>query len=158
MKDIGENLKETRESMSISLEEVSEDLKVDVEQIKNLEDGNMENFKDVYYLKYLIRDYSKYLGLDKEKLINEFNEYLFDYTSKISLEDIKKAKSEIKEDEQEKIRSPYTVEHKHNYSFLPFLFYAFAIIIICLVAYFIYDELNKENSNDEIISIRYESR
>ena len=158
MKDIGETFKETRESMSISLEEVAEDLKVDAEQIKNLEEGNMENFKDVYYLKYLIRDYSKYLGLDKEKLINEFNEYLFDYTSKISLEDIKKAKSEIKEDEQEKVRSPYTIEHKQNHSFVPFIFFAFAIVIIGLVAYFIYDELNKDNSKEDVITIKYEGR
>ena len=143
MKDIGENLKETREGMGISLEEVAEDLKVEVEQISNLEEGNMENFKDVYYLKYLIRDYSKYLGLDKEKIINEFNEYLFDYTSKISIEDIKKAKTEIKDDENGKIRSPYTIEHKQNFVFLPFVFYGIAIVIILLVTYFIYSELNK---------------
>ena len=73
MKDIGERLKETRESMGITLEEAAEDLKVELTQIQNLEEGNMENFRDVYYLKYLIRDYSKYLGLDKEKLINESN-------------------------------------------------------------------------------------
>ena len=92
MKEIGEKLKDAREAMGISTTEAAEDLKLEVSQIENLENGDMENFKDIYYLKYLIRDYSKYLGLDKEDLVNEFNEYLFDYTSKISLEDIKKAK------------------------------------------------------------------
>ena len=158
MKEIGENLKETRESMGITLEEVSEDLKVEMMQIQNLEEGNMENFKDVYYLKYLIRDYSKYLGLDKEKLINEFNEYLFDYTSKISLEDIKKAKNEIKESEKEKIRSPYTIEHKQNYSYIPVIFYIFAALAVSLVIYFVYIELNRDNIRDDVITIRYESR
>ena len=86
MKEIGEKLKDAREAMGISTSEAAEDLKLEVSQIENLENGDMENFKDIYYLKYLIRDYSKYLGLDKEDLVNEFNEYLFDYTSKISLE------------------------------------------------------------------------
>lgn len=158
MKDIGERLKDTRESMGITLEEVSEDLKVEPSQIENLEAGNMENFKDVYYLKYLIRDYSKYLGLDKEKLINEFNEYLFDYTSKISLDDIKKAKEEIKDGEEEKIKSPYTVEPKQTRTFTPILFYMFAIVIVAVVAYFVYSELNRENIKEETITIKYESR
>lgn len=158
MKDIGERLKETRESMGITLEEVAEDLKVEAEQIHNLEEGNMENFKDIYYLKYLIRDYSKYLGLDKEQLINEFNEYLFDYTSKISLEDIKKAKEEIKEKDEDKIRSPYTIEHKQGHSYLPILFYVFAIVIMGIVVYFVYDELNKDNQKEDVVTISYESR
>lgn len=158
MKDIGERLKETRESMGITLEEVAEDLKVEILQIENLENGNMENFKDVYYLKYLIRDYSKYLGLDKEKLINEFNEYLFDYTSKISLDDIKKAKEEMKEKEDNKIHSPYTVEHKNHSSYISILFYIFAIITIGLVIYFVYAEINKDNIKDDIVTIQYESR
>ena len=158
MKDIGERLKDTRESMGITLEEVSEDLKVESSHIENLEEGNMENFKDVYYLKYLIRDYSKYLGLDKEKLIDEFNEYLFDYTSKISLEDIKKAKEEIKEIGEERIRSPYTIEPKEQRSFVPFIFYLFAIIAVALVIYFVDAELNIENIKDDIVTIQYESR
>ena len=158
MKDIGERLKETRESMGITLEEAAEDLKVELTQIQNLEEGNMENFKDVYYLKYLIRDYSKYLGLDKEKLINEFNEYLFDYTSKISLEDIKKAQDEMKDQEKERVRSPYTIEPKQKSSFVPALFYIFAIIIASLVIYFVYSELNKENIKEETVTIKYESR
>ena len=157
MKDIGERLKETRESMGITLDEVAEDLKAEVLQIQNLEEGNMENFKDVYYLKYLIRDYSKYLGLDKEKLINEFNEYLFDYTSKISLEDIKKAKEEIKESDQEKIRSPYTIEHKSKFSFLPIFFFGLALLIIGLVFYVIYAEMHKDDPRDEVVTIRRSS-
>lgn len=158
MKDIGEKLKETRESMGITLEEVAEDIKVDASQIENLEEGNMENFKDVYYLKYLIRDYSKYLGLNKEKLIDEFNEYLFDYTSKISLEDIKKAKDEIKEKEDDKIHSPYTIEHKSKKPIKPIVFYLLAILLIGIAVYFVYSELNKDNNSKELVTIKYESR
>lgn len=75
MKEIGDKLKETRESMGISLEEAAEDLKLRPSQIENIEAGNIEAFKDVFYLKYFIRDYSKYLGLKYEDMVNEFNEF-----------------------------------------------------------------------------------
>ena len=66
MKEIGEKLKETRESMGISIEEAAEDLKLRPSQLTNIEEGNRDAFKDIFYLKYFIRDYSKYLGLDYE--------------------------------------------------------------------------------------------
>lgn len=155
MKEIGEKLKEARESMGISTSEAAEDLKLEVEQIENLENGNMENFKDIYYLKYFIRDYSKYLGLDKEDLVNEFNEYLFDYTSKISLEDIKKAKATIKQDE-DKIKSPYTIEHKSKVPVLTLLFYGFLVLALILVLIFVISEFTrKDDNNGEAIVMGY---
>ena len=69
MKEIGEKLKETREEIGISIDEAAEDLKLRPSQIENIESGNLEAFKDVFYLKYFIRDYSKYLGLDYEKMV-----------------------------------------------------------------------------------------
>ena len=71
MKEIGEKLKETRESMGISIEEAAEDLKLKPSQLENIEDGNREAFDDIFYLKYFIRDYSKYLGLDYEEMVEE---------------------------------------------------------------------------------------
>ncbi len=154
MKEIGEKLKEARESMGISVSEAAEDLKLEVSQIENLENGDMETFKDVYYLKYLIRDYSKYLGLDKEDLINEFNEYLFDYTSKISLEDIKKAK-ELAKPEENKIKSPYTIEHKKRPPIFTFTIYGIAVIFLILVLVFVIKEITKnddENGTESIVT------
>ena len=57
MKEIGEKLKEARENMGITMEEVAGDLNVNLKQIENIESGNMEAFKDIFYLKYFIRDY-----------------------------------------------------------------------------------------------------
>lgn len=158
MKEIGEKLKEAREGMGITISEAAEDLKLEVSQIENLESGNMENFKDIYYLKYLIRDYSKYLGLDKEDLVNEFNEYLFDYTSKISLEDIKKAKELVKP-EEDKIRSPYTIEHKKRPPIFTFTMYAVAIIVLVLILVFVVKEITKkDDDNIESIVTSYVAR
>ena len=96
MKNIGLKLKEKREEQGLSVEEVAEDLKMRPTQITSIEEGLVEEFKDVFYLKYFIRDYAKYLGLDGEKLLDEFNEYLFDMTSKIPIELINSAKKERK--------------------------------------------------------------
>ena len=113
MIEIGEKLKEARESIGITVEEVSEDLKVRPSQVEEVEKGNIKALKDIFSLKNFIRDYSKYLGLSYDDVIDEFNEYLFDYTSQISLEDIKKARN--KDDsvkKEKKVISPYTMEPK----------------------------------------------
>ena len=54
MKEIGERLREARESIGISIDEVSEDLKLDQEQIINVENGNVDAFKDIFNLFSLI--------------------------------------------------------------------------------------------------------
>lgn len=134
MKEIGEKLKEARENMGITMEEVAGDLNVNLKQIENIESGNMEAFKDIFYLKYFIRDYAKYLGLNKEDLVDEFNEYLFDYTSKLSLEEIKKAQKEERKDKiEKKIKSPYTIERKSGFYVPPVLIYTLIGILIVLL-------------------------
>lgn len=118
MKEIGEKLKEARESMGITVEEAATDLKIRASQIESIEDGDKDAFKDIFYLKMFIKNYSKYLGLDYDKMVEEFNEYLFDFTSKISIDDIKKAEKEQKKKNKKmktvKIASPYTVEKQQR--------------------------------------------
>ena len=138
MKEIGEKLKEARENMGISIEEVSSGLNVNIKQIENIESGNMEAFKDIFYLKYFIRDYAKYLGLNKEDLVDEFNEYLFDYTSKLSLDEIKKAQREEKKDKiEKKIKSPYTIERKSGFYIPPIIIYSLIGILIIILLFLI---------------------
>ena len=72
MKNIGLKLKDKREENGLSIEEVAEDLKMRPSQISSIEEGKTEDFKDVFYLKYFIRDYAKYLGLDSERILDEF--------------------------------------------------------------------------------------
>ena len=139
MKEIGERLKEARLSMGISIEEASEDLKLRPSQLENIEAGNQDAFKDIFYLKYFIRDYAKYLGLDPDEVLEDFNEYLFDYTSKISLDDIKKASKELekkeKEEKKDKIISPYTIERKPKKHIPSGVIYGLIIILICVIIY-----------------------
>ena len=109
MKEIGEKLKNAREEIGITIEEVADDLKMKTSQVEDVENGNMQAFKDIFSLKYFIRDYSKYLGLEFNDIVDEFNEYLFDFTSKISINEIKAAQKDDNEIKSEKvISSPYT--------------------------------------------------
>ncbi|MCM1370874.1 MAG: helix-turn-helix domain-containing protein [Clostridium sp.] len=147
MKEIGEKLKLAREDIGISKEEVCEDLKIDMEKLNQLEEGDMNAFPDILALKYLIRDYAKYLGLNKDDLVDEFNEFLFDYTSKISLEDIKQAKKEIKKDELNKIQSPYTIERKRKIYNSQIMVYILIFIVLLLLGYFIFSMITSGNSS-----------
>lgn len=157
MKEIGAALKEAREEMGVSLEEVAGDLKLRVSQLEDIESGNLDAFKDVFYLKYFIRDYAKYLGLNYEDMIDEFNEYLFDYTSKISIDDIKKAKKKMdkkKPKEERKIVSPYTLERKKTSFISPFLFYIIIMIVVFIISYLIFSAFNNDDSvadNDVVV-------
>lgn len=146
MKEIGEKLKEARESIGVSVEEAAGDLKISASQITDIENGNVEHFQDVFNLKYFIRDYAKYLGLNKEEIVDDFNEYLFDYTSKLSLDDIKK---ESKSKQENKIKSPYTVERKSEKIYQNIIYIAIVVIFLTIVVllYTIIKEDDKNNDN-----------
>lgn len=153
MKEIGEALKEARENIGLTIEEVADDLKLRPSQIQNIESGNIDAFKDVFYLKYFIRDYSKYLGLSYEDMIDEFNEYLFDYTSKISLDDIKKAKKKVekKEKKQKRIASPYTIERRKKIN-LKVVLIILLILLFLLVSIFTIKQVsNNKKENEQTI-------
>ena len=148
MKEIGEALREARENIGISIEEAANDLKLKPAQIENLEEGNKDAFKDIMYLKYFIRDYSKYLGLDYEDMIDDFNEFLFDYTSRISLDDIKKARKQVENSTKTKVRkvvSPYTYEKPRKFKFSPIIIYIIVIGIMGFCLYFVISKINKNN-------------
>lgn len=132
MKDIGAKLKEARESIDISIEEAANDLKVTNSQIENIEAGNLEAFQDIFYLKYFIRDYAKYLGLKYDDLVDEFNEYLFDYTYKISLDEIEAAKKE-ELNKDDKIRSPYTIDYYSKNNIWIYIIIALALIAVVVL-------------------------
>ena len=153
MKNIGLKLKDKREENGLSIEEVAEDLNMRPSQISSIEEGKTEDFKDVFYLKYFIRDYAKYLGLDSERILDEFNEYLFDMTSKIPIELIKEAKKD--KNENNDTISPYTKESS-KIKVPKIIIGLAAIVILIVVGYFIVSNYkgNDFSDNDITYSIR----
>lgn len=135
MKDIGLKLKEKREENGVSVEEAAEDLKMRPSQIISLEEGKKEDFKDVVFLKYFIRDYAKYLGLDGEKMVDEFNEFLFDFTSKIPVEAIEKAKSSNTKTKE--VVSPYTNVKEGNKALKMIILSVVIVVVLAILGYFI---------------------
>lgn len=136
LKEIGELLREEREVMGVTTEEAAADLNVQPSQIENIEIGNREVFKDVFELKKIIRDYSKYLGLDPEKIEDEFNEFVFEYTSKIPIAEIEKASLEKKKEQESKkvMKSPYTKMEKKKINIIPIV----VIILLILISFGIF--------------------
>ncbi len=154
MNEIGELLRTTRESSGVSLEEASGDLEIKALILENIEDGNIGCFKDIFVLKQYIYDYAKYLGLEPDKIVDEFNEYLFEYTSKIPLEDIEKAMNEQKKDEvvDDKIVSPYTTStNKGNSKVMIALLIALAVLVILVVIWSV-KQLSVDSTATNMIS------
>lgn len=133
MKELGEYLKEHREANSVGLEEASEDLNISKEELENIEEGNIRAFKDVLGLKVKIKSYAKYLGLDPEEVLDEFNDFMFEHTSKISLEDILEASKKKDEEQQKQIRSPYTKIRKKKINVKGISIFITACIIVIVM-------------------------
>ena len=152
MEVIGEKLKASREEKGLSQEEAAEDLKVTVKDIENLEKGDQKAFEDIFMLKKLIYDYAKYLGLNYENLIEEFNEFMFEYTSRIPVAAIEKY-SKAKEEEEEKIPalSPYTIRHNKSKKRLMIVAIAVLFVIVAVLAVLTINN-NKINSNNNTLA------
>ena len=151
MKEIGEELKKAREEHGVSVEEVAEDLNLRVSQIENIESGNLKVFKDVFYLKCFIRDYAKYLGLDEERIMDEFNEFFFEETSKIPIAEIEKASKEKQREQklEKKVVSPYTMEEKKSSKFVPIIVTLIILLLVFLIGYLIVTEFVNPKEEQE---------
>lgn len=151
MKDIGLKLKEKREENGVSVEEAAEDLKMRPSQIISLEDGRKEDFSDVNTLKFFIRDYAKYLGLDGEKLVDEFNEFLFDFTSKIPSEVIEEAKQK-REKEKKEFSSPYTKKEGHNKTYIICIGVCVLVFLVFIITYFVVSGVRNNDFKDDNVT------
>lgn len=161
MKEIGEAFKEARETIGISKEEVVKDLNITESQLDNLEDGNFNAFKDVFFLKDTIKIYAKYLNLDEDEIVDKFNDFIFGYTSRIPISDILEQTREINilesKNEENKIVSPYTIKRKKKSNIKYAIVYIFAVIIlvilVLLIVKFLTDKQFESNYFDYYINM-----
>ena len=152
----GEYLKQTRLSNGVSITEACEDLEFSTSHLENIESGNVKAFKDVYELKESIRVYAKYLGLNADKVMDEFNNFLFQHTSRISLDDILAAqkKKEELEAEHKKVKSPYTKEYKEKINLWPVVYAIVGVIVLFVIVYIIINSINRTPRRiDELKSV-----
>lgn len=135
--EISEVFKSTRESAGLKLEEVSKDLEISELILTQIEEGNMGAFKDIFELKKYIEDYAKYLGLNPDEVIDEFNEFMFEKTSKIPMSEIEKAAKETAniEANDKRVASPYTkaVRVQNNKEFIITIIIVIVLVILAVV-------------------------
>jgi cytoskeletal protein RodZ len=154
MKEIGESFKEARETIGISKSEVIKDLNITESQLDNLEDGNINAFKDVFFLKETIKKYTKYLNLDEDEIMDKFNDFMFNYTSRIPVEDILEQTREINilesKNSENKIVSPYTIKRKKSNGIKYAIIYIISVIILVILVILIvkyFTDKNEKNIN-----------
>ena len=153
MKEIGESFREKREEIGITKEEVANDLDITIAQLDNLEDGNANAFKDVFFLKELIKKYAKYLNINEDEIMSEYNDFMFNYTSRIPVEEIEKKVTEIKKEEEKeaskKVSSPYTKisneDKKKTKKIIYVLIGVFTIILIVLIIILAKNRIDSQN-------------
>lgn len=155
MNEIGCLLKSARETSGVSLEEASADLKIRPAVLNNIEEGNMGCFKDIFELKDYIREYSKYLGMNPDKMVDEFNEYMFEATSKIPVKEIEnqiKEKNKMEATGEIRIMSPYT-DNKSRYKTKTYLLiYLLVIVLVALVIFWSVKQITIGNTVTTIAS------
>lgn len=149
MKELGEEFRILRKSNGVSIEEASSDLGITPKELECLENGNFKVFKDVYELKKIILNYAKYLGVKEDKIIDIFNDFLFEKTSKISKDDIKEMKK--KEEVEEKVSSPYTKIAKTRYDFAPIVLLVVLLVFISLVVYLLLSFFKKDDEDVKVL-------
>ena len=153
---IGSMLKNTREQSGVSIEEASSDLNINVNFLMNIEEGKIGCFKDIFELKDYISSYAKYLGLDSEKLIDEFNEYMFEYTSKIPVKEIEKIAKKDAKEETNKISSPYTRKpKKHNNAYYIGIYVVIFLLVILAIVWSVKQITIDNHTTSEIGYVRF---
>ena len=154
LKEIGSLLLNARENAGVSLKEVSEDLDIDEAILENIEDGKSGAFSDIFVLKGYVASYAKYLGLDAEKIIDGFNEYVFEATSKIPIKDIEKQiETNMKADSEEnRIVSPYTKKEKKIKNGIYVLIYSVLVMLFILAVIWSVKQITINNRNATVIS------
>jgi cytoskeletal protein RodZ len=68
----GEILKEKREKLGLNLREVAHTLRIQSENLKALENGDLERLPPDVYVKAYIREYAKFLNIDPKPLLDEY--------------------------------------------------------------------------------------
>ena len=136
MEEIAELLRETREESGIELSEVSKDLDISEIILNNIEDGKIGSFKDIF------------------KMLDEFNEYLFEYTSKIPVKEIEKTIELSTKDNNEKISSPYTMTRLKSLKGIYLVVYILIFILVILAIFWSVNQVTVEKSNAYVVSYR----
>lgn len=81
MKEIGKFLKESRKQLDLSISDISNITKMNINIIKNIEAGNIAHFSnDLTYLRYYVKAYANAVNVDFDSLDKELENSTLSYT------------------------------------------------------------------------------
>ncbi|MFV0381799.1 MAG: helix-turn-helix domain-containing protein [Breznakia sp.] len=88
MEEIGKKLKQKREMLGYSCKDVANATKMPIDNIRAIEQGDIHFFKDdITYLKFYIRGYCKFLGIDFDEVSPLYDEALLSFTTTLSIKE-----------------------------------------------------------------------
>ncbi|WP_028775821.1 helix-turn-helix domain-containing protein [Shimazuella kribbensis] len=72
MEQLGYHLRSSREQLGISIEELSNATRIDLEYLKAMEQGDFDSLPGPVYIRSYLRTYSIYVNLDPRKMIKMY--------------------------------------------------------------------------------------
>ncbi len=140
MDNLGEKIRQTRESKKMTIEDLSAKTKISVAVLRDIEKGKFDRYKgDEAYVKMYLKKISQALDMDSEQLTEQYIEL----TREIELEDLKE--KEMLEEHNEEIvkkgkkfsfkapqltRKPSVYEDKSHVTIIRA---AIILVLVCLV-------------------------
>lgn len=167
MRNIGKMLKEKREKLNLSYEDVSEKTKLTVVNIKALEEGDFHFLEDdITYVKFYLKAYCKVLGIDFNQIKDEFEASYLEYTQSIKLDsennrrnieesinekkNVSNNKKEIKKVKEKKVRS----KRKIDFSMISLLVIALIVagVVVASGVKLVRDKVSHSDSSEPKVS------
>lgn len=142
MEKIGQLLKDKRIELGLSIEEISSQTRLTINNIKAIEDGDIDYFKnDMSYLRYFLRSYCEAVGIEFDDIKDELQGAVDDYTTTYSLNVIKEheameqnIKERTKETRQKKVKQ----KRKLSVKKIDFSLISLIVVILVVVAGIVY--------------------
>lgn len=109
MDNLGEKIRQTRESKKMTIEDLSAKTKISVAVLRDIEKGKFDRYKgDEAYVKMYLKKISQALDMDSEQLTEQYIEL----TREIELEDLKE-KEMLEEHNEEIVKKEKNFLLKH---------------------------------------------
>ncbi|MBK0008298.1 helix-turn-helix domain-containing protein [Priestia aryabhattai] len=146
MTELGQRLRQERESKGLSLEDLQKLTKIQKRYLLGIEEGNYEVMPGKFYVRAFIKQYCEAIGLDTDAI---FEEYKSDIPS-TQTEDIPQQLSRVR---SRKEIPQHTKGVSKAYDYLPTVLVVAGVvvvgIIIWVIAQNIVSDKNKEQANQE---------
>ena len=137
MKEIGEALRNKREELGLTIDEVSSRIKISTSKITAIENGDIGFFENnLSYLKYYVRFYCKELDFDYNEIKNQLSDDIDAYNKEIN--DTKLLEiDQMQKNINERIKTHTNVK-KHEKKKIDISFFLILLMIILLIVAFIF--------------------